>query len=64
MAEDQSDAGMDLIQDTGRSRATRKRQLGPPITTDEKIERLSPLHQMVLVEFMHDAMDLSRKVSS
>lgn len=62
MSEDQSDAGVELMRDIGTSRAMRKRQLGPPIETDEKIETLSPLHQMVLVEFMHDAMDLSRKV--
>ncbi len=64
MSENQSDAGTELIQDIGTSRAMRKRQLGPPITTDEKIERLNSLHQMVVVEFIHDAIALSRKVRS
>jgi len=63
-SEDRSDAGRGLIQAIGTSREIRKRKLGPPITTDEKLERLNSLHQMVVVEFMHDALALGRKVSS
>ena len=62
--DDESDWGFEPSREVGKTRETRKRQLGPPITTDEKLESLNPTHQMVVVEFMHHAIELSRKVSS
>ncbi len=40
-----------------------KRTLGPPITTDEKIERLNNIHQMVVEGFLNTAKDEGRRVS-
>ena len=62
--DDQSDAASELSLRVGKPRELRRRRLGPPITTDEKLERLNSIHQMVIEEFMHHAIGLSRKVCS
>ena len=62
--DDQSDAASELSLEVGKPRELRRRRLGPPITADEKLERLNSIHQMVIEEFMHHAIGLSRKVCS
>lgn len=57
----------DYGQPTSESRNPRVRQkkrLGPPITIDDKIERLDSIHRYVLEEFMVLAADECRKVGS
>jgi hypothetical protein len=44
-----------------RSR-TAKSQLGPPITTDERMATLNPTHRMLVDDFVIRAKDLSEKV--
>lgn len=47
----------------GKVRSVSKRPLGPPITTDEKIERLNDIHQVVVEGFLSAAKDEGRRVS-
>lgn len=47
----------------GKTRSVSKRPLGPPITTDEKIERLNDIHQAVVEGFLNTAKDEGRRVS-
>lgn len=60
--EDDSD-GFESINVKGKSRSVAKKGLGPPITTDEKIDRLNPIHQIVVEDFLHNAKQHSQKVS-
>lgn len=43
------------VRDRGVSSKDKKRQLGPPITDDEKLARLNPTHRHVLDDFMGNA---------
>lgn len=62
--EDESEDGFGPIREKGQSRVVTKRPLGPPITIDEKLERLPFIHRMVVDDFLRSAKDLSQKVSS
>ena len=62
--EDESDDGFGPIRTIGQHRSASKRPLGPPITIDEKLKRLNPIHGMVVENFLQDAKGLSQKVSS
>ena len=59
---DDSDGFESMGMKTGASKNTKKR-LGPPITVDEKIHRLNPIHQMVVGNFLQDAKKQSQQVS-
>ena len=61
--EDESDDGFGPIREAGRRQRSKKRQLGPPITIDEKLEGLNPTHRMVVDDFMVHAVQESKKVS-
>ena len=52
--------GFEPIRRAGVSRIPKIRQLGPPITIDEKIERLNPIRQAVVEDFLHIAKRRSR----
>lgn len=60
--DDQSERDFELIGEFEEIGRSRKRPIGPPITTDDKFEKLNPVHQMIVVDFMHAAIILSRKV--
>ncbi len=60
--EDDSDE-LGHIREAGRSQSLKKRQLGPPITMDESLERLNKTHRLVVEDFMVQAGEESRKVS-
>ena len=62
--EDESEDGFGPIREKGQSRSVPKRPLGPPITIDEKLERLNTIHRMVVENFLENAKELSQKVSS
>lgn len=59
----EGDDDFETIREAGKPQRTTRRQLGPPITTDEKLERLNPTHRMVVEDFMVHARRLSNKVS-
>ena len=48
----------------GKSKLAKKRQLGPPITTDEKMEGLNETHRMVVEDFVVNAKKECDKVIS
>lgn len=60
---DESEDGFGPIREKGQSRNLPKRPLGPPITIDEKLERLNTIHRMVVEGFLQNAKELSQKVS-
>lgn len=62
--EDESEDGFGPIREKGQSRSVAKKPLGPPITIDEKLERLHIIHRMVVDDFLQNAKELSQKVSS
>lgn len=59
--DDDGDA-FEPIREAGVVKSARKRQLGPPITVDHKLERLNPTHRMVVDEFMVHAKRECEKV--
>lgn len=63
--EDGSEDGFGFapIREKGQSRGIPRKPLGPPITIDEKLERLNPIHEMVVENFLRNAKELSQKVS-
>ena len=70
-AEDQSFIGSDEdeevafepIRKAGKRQASKKRQLGPPITTDEKLDRLNETHRIIVDDFLVHAKNECDKVS-
>lgn len=59
----EGDDDFETIREAGKPQRTTRRQLGPPITTDEKLERLNPTHRMVVEDFMVRARKVSNNVS-
>ena len=62
--DNESEDGFAPIREKEQSRTGSKRALGPPITIDEKLERLNTIHRMVVEDFLQNAKELSQKVSS
>ena len=62
--DNESEDGFGPIREKEQSRNSSKRALGPPITIDEKLERLNAIHRMVVEDFLQSAKELSQKVSS
>ena len=60
--EDESDDGFGPIRVKGQNWGGSKKPLGPPITIDEKLERLNDIHRMVVEDFLENAKELSQKV--
>lgn len=60
--DEEEEEGFEPIREAGKPQRT-TRQLGPPITTDEKLERLNPTHRMVVEDFVIHAKNLSENVS-
>ena len=61
--EDESEDGFDSIPVKGQTWGRAKKPLGPPITIDEKLERLNDIHRMVVEDFLENAKELSQKVT-
>lgn len=51
-SEDGSETQFESIREAGASPRSKKRKLGPPITIDEKLERLNETHRIVIEEFL------------
>ena len=62
--EDESEDGFGPIREKGQSRSLSRRSLGPPITIDEKLERLHDVHRAVVEGFLRSAKELSHQVCS
>ena len=62
--EDSEDDAFEPIRVAGRQRRSRKPEIGPPITMDEKLENLNAIHRMVVDDFMVHADKEGRRVSS
>ena len=60
--EDESEDGFGPIRVKGQSWSISKKPLGPPITIDEKLERLNEIHRMVVENFLENAKELSQQV--
>lgn len=59
-----SDDAFEAVRDARKPGISKKRQIGPPITVDEKLERLNPTHRMVVDDFLVRAKKESEKVRS
>ena len=59
---DESDDDFGQIRRAGRPQRSRKRDIGPPITIDEKVANLNPIHRGVLEGFLLEAKKESEKV--
>ena len=60
--EEEEDA-FEPIREAGKYQASKKRKLGPPITMDEKMDRLNETHRMVVEDFMINAKKECEKVN-
>lgn len=61
--ESSSDDDFEPVRQAGRPRRSNKRDIGPPITSDEKLEALNPIHRGVVENFMLEAQTESTEVS-
>lgn len=62
VGESDDEDAFEPIREAGQITRSRKRKLGPPITTDEKLDRLNETHRMVVEDFMIHAKSESSKV--
>lgn len=60
--DEDSDECFEPVREAGKSRSRKKQALGPPIMTDEKLEKLNPTHRMVVDDFMCQAKKESENV--
>lgn len=60
---DDEDDAFEPIRVAGKPERSRRRQLGPPITTDEKLDQLNEIHRMIVEDFVHHAKDEGNSVS-
>lgn len=57
-----SDEDFGPVREVGRPQRSRKRDIGPPITIDEKLDSLNPIHRDVVENFLVEAKKISDKV--
>ena len=60
--EDEDISSFAPVRDFGVPAPSRKRRLGPPITIDEKLERLNPTHRHIVEDFVDNAKKQSRNL--
>ena len=60
--DDSSSDGFDEAFEVGKSSMKVTRTLGPPITVDEKMEKLDEIHRMVVDDFVVEAKKIGRNV--
>jgi bloom syndrome protein len=63
-ADDDSDDGFEPIRTNSQPRRANTHQSGPPITCDQRLERLDHLHRAVVEGFEVNAKEYLQKVSS
>lgn len=59
-----SDDAFEAVRDARKPGISKKRQIGPPITVDEKLERLNSTHRLIVDDFLVRAKEESEKVRS
>lgn len=59
---DDSDDDFGAVRVAGQPQRSKKRDIGPPITIDQKIESLNPIHRQVLEGFLIEAKKESESV--
>ena len=59
--DDESD-GFAPIREAGTKRHEKQRELGPPITSDDIMDRLDEVHRAIIEDFVHRAKDEMRKI--
>lgn len=59
-----SDDEFESVREAGRPRRSKKRDIGPPITIDEKLASLNPIHRGVVENFLFEAQKESDKVGA
>ena len=60
---DDDEDAFEPIRVAGKPVRSRKWQLGPPITTDEKLDHLNETHRMIVEDFVHHAKEEGNNVS-
>lgn len=60
--DEDSDECFEPVREAGKSRSSKKKELGPPIMADEKLEKLNPTHRLVVDDFMCQAKKESENV--
>ena len=60
---DDEDYAFEPVKQASKPERSRKRQLGPPITTDEKLSRLDSLHRLIVDDFVYAAKSEMEKAS-
>ncbi len=60
--DDSSDDVLGPIREAGKPQRSKKRQLGPPITIDEKLGKLNSTHRLVVEDFLFYADKASKDV--
>ena len=61
--QDDSEDGFEPVREATKPRTRTKRQLGPPITIDEKLEGLNSIHKAVVEDFLIHAKRKCKEVS-
>lgn len=59
---DEDSDGFEAVRVAGKASRVRAQQLGPPITTDQKMEELNPIHRLVVDDFVREAKKECEKV--
>lgn len=59
---DDEDDAFEPVREAGKPAKYRKRELGPPITIDEKLDSLDENHRMVVEDFVHHAKSEMEKI--
>ena len=52
VTDDDDEDAFEPIREFGKPEKSRRRPLGPPITTDEKLDRLNETHRMIVDDFV------------
>lgn len=63
LEDDDSDDGFEPVRIGGQSRPERQRNLGPPIRTDEAMDRLDDIHRMLVDDFVRNAKSKAQQIS-
>lgn len=62
--DEDSDENFAPVREAGRPQRLKKRDIGPPITIDEKLDSLNPIHRDVVENFLVEAKKVSDKVGA
>ena len=61
---DEDSDGFEPIRTSGKSRRANTHEMGPPITSDQKLDRLDHMHRVVVEDFQEHAKIMLQDVSS